>query len=545
VGLLSLAIDNRHIWQPTGQNVRFLGLMSVISQCGEPPAAEVCERIVQRTHCSSGDKVECVFTDGTSILVPTIVAKFLLGGDILRFPLRPTTGNSGAEIYIRRTALQDSQQELLFAEIGYARQPRRDSASHPSVVAELRGRQLGIANVYFHCDSIRNYFYTVDRQRSWDRQPSFYQLLQVNPTAAASELRIAFRLRTLELRTSGASIRSIRGLERAFNILALPERRESYDQLLAGSEIAPFPYCGFGSMLASGTLSRNGSTFFVSRLLSFRPHRSTQLIQAPLRNCTFYDDLALFRDPHRKLEVHLDRIVLPLSWDPSWSRWKHLLGGRVGIKAVFVQSGKYRFHKGAWELRMWGTALPSRIEVTLPEGISDQISKTQHNYHRFGQFAESLERVRTRVESVPIETNELRRLCSRLGMPGDFDVSQITWKADYEVFYYSELCRRARYVYLFRAEYIFDLERVVAVETPQLGHATYLFSKPISMPAFLSRYRLIAREEILQNRKNAAEELGFLCRIIHGRNPQTWLKELKARLGESPACLAWPWGQKG
>jgi len=38
---------------------------------------------------------------------------------------------------------------------------------------------------------------------------------------------------------------------------------------------------------------------------------------------------------------------------------------------------------------------------------------------------------------------------------------------------------------LFRAEYIFDLEKAVVVETPQLGHATYVFAKPRNMESFL------------------------------------------------------------
>lgn len=108
----------------------------------------------------------------------------------------------------------------------------------------------------------------------------------------------------------------------------------------------------------------------------------------------------------------------------------------------------------------------------------------------------------------------------------------ITWKPDYEDFYYKQLCQRARYLYLFRTEYIFDLETVAVVETPQLGHATYLFAKPFSMQEFLGRYHFISREDILQNRNNVAEQLGFLCRIIHGQSRQNWLKDLKARLGE-------------
>lgn len=72
----------------------------------------------------------------------------------------------------------------------------------------------------------------------------------------------------------------------------------------------------------------------------------------------------------------------------------------------------------------------------------------------------------------------------------------------------------------------------MVAEIPQLGHATYLFSKPASMIDFFDLYTTITREDILQNRMNVAEKLGFLGRIIHGLKPQAWLKELKARLGE-------------
>ena len=118
-------------------------------------------------------------------------------------------------------------------------------------------------------------------------------------------------------------------------------------------------------------------------------------------------------------------------------------------------------------------------------------------------------------------------------MPGDFDVAQITWKPDYDALYYRQLCKRARRLYLFRSEYIFDLERAVIVETPQLGHATYLFSKPVNMTEFLAVYGSVTKDDIRYNRGNVAERLGFLGRLIHGHNPQAWLKELKVRLGET------------
>ena len=116
---------------------------------------------------------------------------------------------------------------------------------------------------------------------------------------------------------------------------------------------------------------------------------------------------------------------------------------------------------------------------------------------------------------------------------GDFDVAQVSWQPDYDAFFYQQLRRRARRIYLFRDEYIFDLPSAIAIETPQLGHATYLFSKPQSIEAFLAVYVAATKEAIRQNRANMADRLGFLGRVVHGSNPRVWLRALKARLGEA------------
>ena len=195
----------------------------------------------------------------------------------------------------------------------------------------------------------------------------------------------------------------------------------------------------------------------------------------------------MYRDARRKLEITFDQAALPLSWDSTWNQWKHLLSAKVSVKAAFIQSGKYQHRGEAWHLVKWETALPSRMEAILPVNIAEQINEARQTHHRFGQFADALDRIRTRTESTPIERADLQKLCAGLGIPGDFDVALITWKADYDAFYYRQLCKRARRLYLFRSEYIFDLEKAVIVEIPQLGHATYLFSKPASMTEFLAR----------------------------------------------------------
>jgi len=132
-----------------------------------------------------------------------------------------------------------------------------------------------------------------------------------------------------------------------------------------------------------------------------------------------------------------------------------------------------------------------------------------------------------------MERDDLRSMCWDLGIPSDFDVAQINWQPGYDPFFYQQLCRRARRVYLFREEYIFDLPRAIAVETPQLGHATYLFSKPQSIDAFLAAYVATTKEAIRENRANVAARLGFLGRVVHGSNPRVWLRTLTTRLGEA------------
>ena len=123
-------------------------------------------------------------------------------------------------------------------------------------------------------------------------------------------------------------------------------------------------------------------------------------------------------------------------------------------------------------------------------------------------------------------------MCSELRIPGDFDVAQISWRPDYDPFFYRQLARHARRIYLFRDEYVFDVKNVVVVETPQLGHATYIFAKPTTMESFLALYTKTTKHNIRQNRDNIAAQLGFLGRVIHGTDPRAWLKELRQRVGE-------------
>jgi hypothetical protein len=507
--------------------------MSAVGSVKGNTLPNVCQRKVVKTN-PKGTKTECLFADGISIVLSNFLASFIRAGDELLFPLEHEAADAGTQIYIRKIHPEERRWDVFQTEIGYATQPRKDKRNNLFVSAEVPNSQLGISVINPRCEALRDYFYVANRGRGWDRQSSFYELLRVNPKVSPAELRLAFKLRTLELRTTHAPTGDLRALERAFNILARPELRACYDALLNDpASPALFPYGGFGSLLVAGDISCDGSTFYASRILSFFPKQNFKHFRAPLRMVDFYKDHAIYRDSRRKLEIFFDQASLPLLWDSSWNNWKHLLGAKIGLKATYIRNGKYQHRAGEWHLAQWETALPSRIEVALPANIAEQIAEARKTHHRFGQFAEALDQIRARIESAPVERADLQKLCAELGIPADFDISLITWKPDYDAFYYKQLCNRARRLYLFRSEYIFDLERATIVEMPQLGHATYLFSKPTSMSDFLAIYGSVTKDDIRRNRGNIADRLGFLGRLIHGHNPRAWSKELKARLGEA------------
>ena len=77
------------------------------------------------------------------------------------------------------------------------------------------------------------------------------------------------------------------------------------------------------------------------------------------------------------------------------------------------------------------------------------------------------------------------------------------------------------------------MPRAVVAEIPQLGHATYVFAKPADVLKFVRLYAATCRDDIRRNRRNVAEQLGFVGRVMHGSNPRTWLRELRSRVGET------------
>ena len=507
--------------------------MGASIQSSTDGAEAILRRVVSGTK-REGEKTVCHFNDGGSILLSNFLGTLIQSGDEINFPLPTGSAGAGSEIYVDKTSFSGRTRDLYKAPISYAAQPKADKRDRLYVRAEVSKGRLGISSIHLPCEVIRDYFYVSTRRQRRERQTTLYDILRITSTASLAELRVAFRLRQLELNAAATHNGDSLTMELAFNILAQPELRACYDSLLKDpSAPALFPYGGLGSILVAGDRSRDGQTFFATQILSFQPEHQERRFHAPLRNFDFYDDRAIYHDARRKLEVTLDQSAMPIIWDATWNRWRHLLGAKVEFQGTFVQTGKYHHRNGQWHLAKWETALPSRIHVKVPANIAEQIEAARTSYHRFGEFSDALRQIRARIERQPLEREQLRSLCWDLGIPSDFNVVQISWKPDYDPLFYQQLCRQARRLYLFREEYIFDLPRAIAVETLQLGHATYLFSKPQSLETFLAAYTAATKEASRQNRANVAERLGFLGRVVHGSNPRIWLRTLTTRLGEA------------
>jgi hypothetical protein len=166
--------------------------------------------------------------------------------------------------------------------------------------------------------------------------------LRTASNAGPAELRLSFRIRQIDIQKHAANKAALAAIERAYNILAQPDLRACYDTLLKNPEApALFPYGGFGSLVVTGDRSRDGTTFFATRILAFRPDTKQHRFRAPLQGFDFYNDRAIYRDPRRRLELMVDQATMPLVWDQSWNQWRNLLGVKVEVEATFDGPGPH------------------------------------------------------------------------------------------------------------------------------------------------------------------------------------------------------------
>src|ERR1022692_769168 len=296
-----------------------------------PPIPICRERVVSIN--PQDDPAGFVLANQAKFLLRPFLTSYIGIGDEIAFPV-PAKDTIRAEILITKNSGSGPNRYLYHVPIGYVSQPKQDKRNQYFVSAEVRGGSLGISTVFLPCEVLREYFYRLPRTADSVDHPTLHEVLRIPASASSPELRVAFKLRDLELRTAGVPHRERVALERAFNIVGQPELRACYDALLTDPEApAIFPYGGFGSLLVAGEPSRDGATFFARRILAFSPDLRRRRFHVPMRKCDFYDDRARCRDVRRKLEFWLDPAVLHTLWNRTWNQWKHLLGAKIEVEA--------------------------------------------------------------------------------------------------------------------------------------------------------------------------------------------------------------------
>lgn len=468
---------------------------------------------------SGRGSIRCSFENGTAVELPTVLARLVQCKDQVELLGAPT------EILICRSG----QRPLLHVEIGYAGLPKPDKSGESLIRIELR-RSKRIKAMFLSASAVRRYFYLLDR----DEPQSLYSILSAPETAVLDQLRIAWRIRSLELRAADLEARCLPLVERAFNILAHTDLRRCYDELRRDDDVPPlFPFSGFGSILVEGNLSKDGEAFFADRILAYKPEMRSQKVSFLLRQCEFLADRVVCRDRRLKLEVWLDSSLWGgVQWDLSWNQWKHWLRGRIEVDATFVHTGKYRFQRGEWILREWDMALPSRLRVKLPDDLVLDIERARAIHALLGKHADALAKIRSQIEKQPIEHVQIQEWFDRTGASHHLRPQHVTWRPDYEPYYFEQLRKRSVVWFLFQGEYLFLWNDVLISELPQPGHATYVFRRPLDVRAFMSRYSKVTREDVRTNRGNAATDLGFVGRIVRGQKKKRWLADVLKLAGE-------------
>lgn len=240
---------------------------SVATQQASAPPAVVSQRVARLR--PDGSAIRCVLSDGRSLTISRFLGSFIRPSDQIEFD--PTAAEPMRELRVVQSTPRRPK-ELYFVPIGYVTQPKPDKRDEYFVRAEVAGGRLGISQLYLPNQAVRDYFYFGNRRRAGCEDQTLYDLLRVLPTATPVDLRLALKVRLLELQTDAAPKDQIQAVERAFNLLAHPDLRSCYQALLLDPEApALFPYGGFGALLAAGELSPDRETFFARKILSFLP----------------------------------------------------------------------------------------------------------------------------------------------------------------------------------------------------------------------------------------------------------------------------------
>jgi hypothetical protein len=295
-------------------------VMETVVTAPTKPAVQMLARVLELKHQDSA--LVCATADGREVTLTRLVGSNVRIGD--EVAVADSSTSTATEIYVRKPSIRGA--DVYQVKAGYAALPKQDKREELFVRVQVPNGQFGMGAIHIPCPVIRDYFFSVDRNAAWAKQPTFYYLLRLPKDVTFKELRLAYRLRRLEMQKENASHADLATLERAYNLLAAPDIRIQYDSVLRDAAIpVAFPYSGFGSLVVRGERSADSGVFFANRILAFLPERRHRTVPVPLRKLDYFEDYAILRDHKRKIEILIDHQLLPIRWDPSWSRWRDLI----------------------------------------------------------------------------------------------------------------------------------------------------------------------------------------------------------------------------
>jgi hypothetical protein len=431
-------------------------------------------------------------------------------------------------LYLERSGRLDLTQIPITA----AAPPKRDRHGRGFVMLETTAAQHGISRVLVTAARIRDYFFAPDRSAPWAQQPSWFEVLGVRKNGTPAEIRLAYRMRMLELKMKGSeSNRSSQAqLARGLQILLDPDLRRDYLLLLEDPDVSvAFPPWNVGCLRALG--QKKSDLFIVGDFVSFFPRTEERSVRLGLRRFRFEGPEAVYGDSRKRILIRFDSSVLPMQWKNEWNTWAHLALGSVTVKAMFWQQTRFRRTETGFQPRIWSQPFQSTLAVQNPSSVAPRFETARAFWEHFHPHADIVALLRARLEHEPIEAQQAAEWCHAHGVRPPIEARWVNWEPDYEECFYRELAARARAVYLFRNEYLFVFDQTVVSEIPQAGHASYIFHPNTSLDAFLRSYAQTTRHAIRTEPKNARTTLGYAGRIPHLRKFSVWIEKIARTFG--------------
>ena len=415
-----------------------------------------------------------------------------------------------------------------------AGRPKQNRSGRGFVLLEAAGAQHGIERVLVTTTQIRDYFFAPDRSISWAEQPSWFEVLGVRDTSTPAEIRLAYRVRTLELKAGLGSSTGLTQaqLARGLQILIDPELRRDYLALRNdANHIVSFPPWTIGCLLASG--QKKGELFVVHDLLRFAPQAEERSVCIALRRFRFEGPFAVYRDARKRMLMRFDSAILPLQWREDWNTWTHITLGSTKVNATFWQQTRYRRVDSDFRATTWLQPFASTLTIQDSAFLVSRFEAARAFWHRFHPHAEVVALLRARIEQEPIEARQATEWCMSRGVRAPIDARLINWEPDYDESYYRELAARAKAVFLFRSEYLFLFDNTIISEIPKSGNASYIFHPPNSLEAFLRQYARTTRHAIRSEPAVAKKTLGYCGRVAHPKETAVWIAKIERTLAES------------